>query len=699
MKQPNKHRRDWLAVIAVVTMAMLMITTAAAAAAAAAAESPASLLLLLDDPPRVAAVMKRLYDVDYETRFVDNRATSTEDDEWPTLAYGGVLRPLFGFSYTYHASPSSDASNGDGDRDGKKKPGYMGQPIPPKIQGDIRRARRRASNHPAAVLPLRQVANAAIPVNLHGARVSASDPSIIHIVKNAALPVIESHANECFNPQNTVLPTIAEVRILELLHTKNGHSPIDSLSEDDIRQSLSFGRTVSLALEWEYSCAWCCIALGCGAGETWIRHTHRMAFTQNFADNTVHLFAHTWFDTPLSLAREADARTYDAMSEKEARAVEANGLLLRYDMNAAKVTESDAVSASSQAAEKNHYTASSSLSTPFPISSVYSIHQSEAVRSTRYFRRTDSRLTAAAPTRSSAAPLKVVSFNIWNANGRGEAKYNSRMDHIGSILHEAQADIVALQEVRFDDSLVHSLPPANQASDLLRYLPGYQFAFQPAMSYPLDLTGRVEEGLAIYSRYPILNTGYLLLPRIPEDPHQRILFHAEIDVPSVGVVDVVVSHFSLVDSARSVAALRVYDFLRKLARDSPRPQLFMGDLNATPLSTAMQFLNGNVTLRNIRVGDMRDVWLALRPEPSYDPRTDDKLPHAPPSDHPLYGMTFNTHANFLSKRIDYMYLRQPAGSPSVLRPRSIDVIGQHPRDGQMPSDHVGLVAEFDPVVA
>lgn len=52
-----------------------------------------------------------------------------------------------------------------------------------------------------------------------------------------------------------------------------------------------------------------------------------------------------------------------------------------------------------------------------------------------------------------------------------------------------------------------------QACDIAKLLPGYQYVYQPAMLYMERLMERKEEGLAIYSRYPILSSDYTLLYR------------------------------------------------------------------------------------------------------------------------------------------------------------------------------------------
>ena len=70
---------------------------------------------------------------------------------------------------------------------------------------------------------------------------------------------------------------------------------------------------------------------------------------------------------------------------------------------------------------------------------------------------------------------------------------------------------------------------------------GYQFVYNTSMSY-IDTQGRfshVDEGLAIFSKFPIIESSFLRLSRNfsdREDEHQRGLLRAKIDLSSIGLV-------------------------------------------------------------------------------------------------------------------------------------------------------------------
>lgn len=85
------------------------------------------------------------------------------------------------------------------------------------------------------------------------------------------------------------------------------------------------------------------------------------------------------------------------------------------------------------------------------------------------------------------------------------------------------ADIIGFQEVRFSAPIVRyrqnpkfsskSPPTQSQVTHLSKYLKGYDFVYQPAMLFTSNLPEREEEGVAIFSRYPIVSSDYILLYR------------------------------------------------------------------------------------------------------------------------------------------------------------------------------------------
>lgn len=96
--------------------------------------------------------------------------------------------------------------------------------------------------------------------------------------------------------------------------------------------------------------------------------------------------------------------------------------------------------------------------------------------------------------------------------------------------------VIGFQEVRYDPTASPYADSWFQVTHLAELLPEYQFVYQPAMSYLEhgDPPGHVDEGLAVFSLYPIIEVSHLRLSRDRSDPgddHQRIVLRARIQTP------------------------------------------------------------------------------------------------------------------------------------------------------------------------
>ncbi|RLN92105.1 hypothetical protein BBJ28_00016715 [Nothophytophthora sp. Chile5] len=304
-----------------------------------------------------------------------------------------------------------------------------------------------------------------------------------------------------------------------------------------------------------------------------------------------------------------------------------------------------------------------------------------------------------------AAPIagpRILSYNVWNTNPSSDVygaanrweQYTKRLDHLVKLVKESQASIIGFQEVRYDGVFGN---PSNhaQVKHLADRLPGYQYVYQAAMSYlnsrmPYE---RIEEGPAVFSKFPIVATDYLLLSRDPNDPndsHQRLCLHAVIDFPQWGEVDVYVTHLSLSERSREQTKVEIWEYMRQ---GKGKTQVLLGDLNSEPQSLGIQFLRGEAELLG-QTTDLKDAWLEMHEEAiprSTDPE-DRHRRFTFPSDNP-------------SKRIDFTLYRGKG------RVKECEIIGQaptedtkhHPEDVGMlhhtspvyGSDHRGVVVEFE----
>jgi endonuclease/exonuclease/phosphatase family metal-dependent hydrolase len=81
------------------------------------------------------------------------------------------------------------------------------------------------------------------------------------------------------------------------------------------------------------------------------------------------------------------------------------------------------------------------------------------------------------------------------------------------------------------------------------------------------------EGLAIFSRWPILDTSYILLSRDASDRgdfHQRICLHARVATP-YGNISFLTTHLSLSPKARVRSLIEIGDFAHTVDRSLQSP--------------------------------------------------------------------------------------------------------------------------------
>lgn len=297
---------------------------------------------------------------------------------------------------------------------------------------------------------------------------------------------------------------------------------------------------------------------------------------------------------------------------------------------------------------------------------------------------------------------RILSYNVWNTNPSADVygatrrwpHYVKRIDHLVDFVKQTNADIIGFQEVRFDGVFGDRGDHA-QVQHLASRLPGYQYAYQAAMSYLNDRSPfeRIEEGPAIFSKHPIVHTDYLLLSRDPNDPndsHQRLCLHSVVDHPTWGQIDVYVTHLSLSEWNREKTMVEIWEYMKQ---GKGVTQVLLGDLNAEPQSRGIKFLRGAATLNGVTT-DLKDAWLAkhTEAEPRSKNANDQKSKFTFPSDAP-------------SKRIDFILYRgkgnvkecaimgQEPTPDTVTFPKDIGMLNL--RSPVYASDHRGVVAEFE----
>jgi endonuclease/exonuclease/phosphatase family metal-dependent hydrolase len=258
------------------------------------------------------------------------------------------------------------------------------------------------------------------------------------------------------------------------------------------------------------------------------------------------------------------------------------------------------------------------------------------------------------------ASLRVLNLNIWNYN----EPWVERRARIVGLIQDTDPDLVALQEIRHHDWLPYT---SHQADQILSELSGYYSIWHPAHYWA---PGRGDnrgqscwEGLAIFSRTPIVDQALTRLSRDPSDErdaHQRLVLGAQVQT-AAGPFWLFDTHYPLSADARERVAVETHAFVHQTAGDSPFA--LAGDFNAQPDELPIRFLCGEAEIDG-QTGTLIDAWQSAHPT---DP-----------------GHTFPAWEP--ARRIDYLWL---AG----VQIQSIRVVGSVPnRETISPSDHCGLLA-------
>jgi endonuclease/exonuclease/phosphatase family metal-dependent hydrolase len=170
--------------------------------------------------------------------------------------------------------------------------------------------------------------------------------------------------------------------------------------------------------------------------------------------------------------------------------------------------------------------------------------------------------------------LTVLTQNIWG----GAPFWRLRRKALATSIAKIRPDVIGLQEVHAPDPI----GAESQAHELAHLIEGYEVIFTPGRIGP---SGR-SEGVAILSRYPVLDREASPLTQDPRDARDRfgprVVLRALVETPA-GLVDAFVTHLSLSRRARTRNVPELLAFAtRSRTRSSSRGAVLMGDLNAEP---------------------------------------------------------------------------------------------------------------------
>ena len=181
-----------------------------------------------------------------------------------------------------------------------------------------------------------------------------------------------------------------------------------------------------------------------------------------------------------------------------------------------------------------------------------------------------------------------MQFTLLTLNLAGYKDWSKRQTAIVTALNQAKADIVLLQEVRYDPSI----SPVNQAEFINSLLAvPYEYSVSDISRFYAPSVGEpYREGLAILSRIPLHNPETLALAKAPDEKHTRIVqsVDAAIDGEFLSLTNV---HFS--NNKYSTSQLKeVIDILRSRNKAS----LIAGDFNIVDINTQRSLFEDNYTV-------------------------------------------------------------------------------------------------------
>jgi endonuclease/exonuclease/phosphatase family metal-dependent hydrolase len=274
---------------------------------------------------------------------------------------------------------------------------------------------------------------------------------------------------------------------------------------------------------------------------------------------------------------------------------------------------------------------------------------------------------------SQAKTVRVVTFNLlhggpWSGLIGNGADLNERLDLVVEQLAALRPDVVALQEASVGGKR------GNVAERLGRAL-GIEWIHAPTTSQVfgigwLDRTItsaiRFNEGPAVLSRFPIVGSEIVALPRCANRLFPRVLLRVEVRTPH-GPLDFYSTHTSRDDcQLRRVAEL-------VSARRVPLPAIVAGDFNTRENADAYAELLG---------AGFVDAFRAVNPD-------------APG---PTSRQQVHAAQSTALRRIDFVFVVPGAnGAPRVLESRVVLDTPRRRADGTMlwPSDHYGVLAVIE----
>ena len=181
--------------------------------------------------------------------------------------------------------------------------------------------------------------------------------------------------------------------------------------------------------------------------------------------------------------------------------------------------------------------------------------------------------------KKSETMLTVMTYNVHHCNPPS-AGDKIDIEAIARVIKEQKPDLVALQEI--DVNTERSGKGVHQAKRLAELL-GMTCFFSKA----IDHQGG-EYGVAVLSRFPILDSGSLSLPIHPDKPEElRAVASIKVKLPTGEQVLFASTHLGLKEPNRQLQAEKII----KHFEENKLPLILAGDFNAVPESAVIQYFD------------------------------------------------------------------------------------------------------------
>jgi endonuclease/exonuclease/phosphatase family metal-dependent hydrolase len=256
--------------------------------------------------------------------------------------------------------------------------------------------------------------------------------------------------------------------------------------------------------------------------------------------------------------------------------------------------------------------------------------------------------------------VRALTWNVWWRFG---PRWQDRRPGIRRTLERLDPDVVALQEV-------WAAPDTTQADELADELGMHAVFAGP--SYPPAPAGDVGLGIAVLSRWPVLDHEALVMPARHRswDPVTLAVRVAHPAGP-LPIVATCLEYGVPYTDDRIAQGAFVADLATSPRFDGPCPVLLMGDLNAAVDSPVLR-----------PVGDvLTDAWVA---------GGGSLAAVTLPSSHP--SAPLEAGPELVDRRIDHIFFRAGREDQHVLV-EGVQLVGAAV-EGVYPSDHRGVVADL-----